>query len=71
MQARRQWQNEAEAREEADRQTASLAGIAITLLLLIVGLFLIRALHAEAQLEDCLMSGRTNCDVLVVPAPGP
>jgi hypothetical protein len=49
----------------ADRQTASLAGIAVTLLLLIVGLFLVRELHAKAAIEDCLMAGRSNCDWLV------
>ena len=49
----------------ADRQTASLAGIAVTLLLLIVGLFLVRELHAKAAIEDCLMAGRSNCDGLV------
>jgi len=70
MYQRSPWQDEAdeEAQVQADRQTASLAGVAVTLLLLVLGLFLIRALHAESQLEDCLMAGRINCDVLVVPA---
>lgn len=56
---------EAAADDEADanRQTASLAGVAVTLLLLVVGLFLIRELHAASAVEDCLMSGRSNCDV--------
>jgi hypothetical protein len=65
MATRRRWLDEAEAEEEANRQTASLAGIAITLLLLVIGLFLIRELHAKAQIEDCLMAGRSNCDILV------
>ena len=39
--------------------------MAITLLLLVVGLFLVRELHAKALIEDCLMSGRINCDSLV------
>jgi hypothetical protein len=51
--------------EAADRQTASLAGIAITLLLLVIGLFLIRELHSKAAVEDCLMAGRRDCDWLV------
>jgi hypothetical protein len=51
--------------EAADRQTASLAGVAITLVLLVIGLFLVHALHTEAMVEDCLMAGRTNCDILV------
>ena len=71
MPTQRRWPNDAEAEEEANRQTASLAGVAITLLLLVIGLFLIRELHAKAQLEDCLMAGRRNCDILVNAAPWP
>ncbi len=48
-------------RREANRQTASLGGLAIALLLVVVGLYLVRHLHAEAVLEDCLMSGQSNC----------
>ena len=51
--------------EAANRQTASLGGVAITLLLLVVGVFLVHELHAKATVEDCLMTGRTNCDLLV------
>jgi hypothetical protein len=51
--------------DEADRQTASLAGLAVTLLLVVVGLFLIHQLHAKCMIEDCLLSGRSNCDKLV------
>jgi hypothetical protein len=64
MQQQRSWVGD-EHDETADRQTASLAGVAITLLLLVVGLFLVRELHAKAAIEDCLMSGRINCDMLV------
>jgi len=56
-----------ERQQEADRQTASLGAVAITLLLIVVGLFLVRELHAKAALEDCLLAGRTNCVVLAVP----
>jgi hypothetical protein len=51
--------------DAANRQTASLGGVAITLLLLVLGLFLVRELHAKGAVEDCLMAGRTNCDRLV------
>jgi hypothetical protein len=54
-----------EAQEQADRQTASLAGVVITLLLLVLGLLLVRELHAKSALEDCLMAGRLHCDLLV------
>jgi hypothetical protein len=63
MQQQQAWLSEDEA--EAERQTASLAGVAVTLLLLVVGLFLVRELHASSTIEDCLMAGRTNCDWLV------
>jgi hypothetical protein len=64
MQQQRPWLIDED--EEADnRQTASLAGVAITLLLLVVGLFLVHELHAKAVIEDCLMAGRVQCDWLV------
>ena len=52
----------------ADRQTASLAGLAVALLVVVIGLFLVRELHATAVAEDCLLTGRSNC--LLVPAKG-
>ncbi len=65
MYQRRPWLNEDEAQEEANRQTASLAGVAITLLLLVLGVFLVHQLHAKAEVEDCLLAGRSNCDTLL------
>jgi hypothetical protein len=53
--------NESDRQNVANRQTQGLLGIAITLLLLIVGLFLVQQLRSSARLEDCVMSGRTNC----------
>jgi uncharacterized membrane protein len=64
MQQERPWIID-EEEKAADRQTASLGGVAITLLLLVLGLFLVRELHAKGMIEDCLMAGRTNCDQLV------
>ncbi len=62
----RPWQDDAEEQREANRQTASLAAVVITLVLLIFGLFLVRELAAKSRLEDCLLSGRRNCDLLLV-----
>ena len=53
---------------EADRQTKSLAGLAVAILLVVAGLFLINHLREKAQIEDCLMSGRINCDSVVAVA---
>jgi hypothetical protein len=65
MYQRRPWVSDEEAQEEANRQTASLAGVAVTLLLLVLGVFLVRELHHKAQIEDCLLAGRSNCDTLL------
>ena len=48
MQQERPWLVD-EDDEAANRQTASLGGVAITLLLLVVGLFLVRELHAKGD----------------------
>jgi hypothetical protein len=32
--------------------------------LLVVGLWLAHALTASSKMQDCLMSGRTNCNVI-------
>ena len=48
--------------EEEDRFTASLAGLAMTLLLSIVGLVVIDRLAILSKLEDCLLQGRKNCE---------
>ncbi|GAC1348046.1 MAG: hypothetical protein NVSMB18_35000 [Acetobacteraceae bacterium] len=53
------------ARKEADRVTASLAGLAVALMLVVAGLFLIQQLRHKATIEDCLMAGRMNCDQLL------
>ena len=54
-----------EDHEDEDRQTASLAGMAVTLLIVVVCLFLLRELHNKAAIEDCLLAGRNNCDTVV------
>lgn len=51
-----------EIREEADRQTASLAAIAVILALLTGGLFLVHTLRVSSAVEDCLMANRRDCD---------
>ena len=50
---------------QANRVTGSLAGLAFALLLVIVGLVLVQHLASKARLEDCLLSGRMNCDALL------
>ena len=68
MQQERPWLVEQD-NEAANRQTASLGGIAISLLLIVIGLYLVHELRAKAQIEDCLLEGRTNCSALVQTQP--
>ena len=51
--------------DESDRQTRSLAALAIVLALAVAALFLVQHLKREGQIEDCLMAGRSNCDALI------
>ncbi|HXC13169.1 MAG TPA: hypothetical protein VNV39_10045 [Stellaceae bacterium] len=48
-------------RETDDRRTAALMGLAVVLSLAVAAVVLVRDLGKESKLEDCLMSGRTNC----------
>jgi hypothetical protein len=48
---------------EGNRMPA-MAGLAIAVVLLVVGLWLARELTAASKMQDCLMSGRTNCNVI-------
>jgi len=44
-----------------DPRRGALIGLLITALLVIGGVFLVHVLHKSAQLQDCVMSGRSNC----------
>lgn len=60
------WTSRRESRhDEEDRVTASLAGLAMALALIVLCLFLTDRLRFKAQLEDCLFAGRTNCASLI------
>jgi hypothetical protein len=54
-------------RETDERRTSALLGLIIVLVLAIAGVLLVRDLGQKAKLEDCLMSGRTNCAPIDVP----
>ena len=66
MYSHNRWRADDSDDRNAHRQTASLAGVAITLLLLVGGLFLVQQLRSASVIGDCLMSGRWNCDVLTI-----
>lgn len=49
-------------REEDDRRfTTSLAGLAVALFLIWIGLYVTEQLAAQSKLEDCVLQGRANC----------
>jgi len=58
-------------RDDANRRTMALMGVAVILLLAIAGLVLVRELRKSSNLEDCLMSGRRNCAPIEAPARRP
>jgi hypothetical protein len=51
---------------EADRQTASLGGLALALFLVVLGLFLLHELRLKSRVEDCLLLGRRDCDTVLL-----
>lgn len=54
-----------EADRDANRQTVSLAGLAAALAVLVLCLFLVKQLTRAAAVDDCLLSGHNNCDLLL------
>jgi hypothetical protein len=54
-------------RETDERRTSALLGLIVILSLAIAGVVLVRQLGKESRLEDCLMSGRTNCFPIELP----
>jgi uncharacterized membrane protein len=45
-----------------DPRRGAIIGLLVTLLLLILGLYLVKRLGDMGRVQDCAMSGRTNCD---------
>jgi hypothetical protein len=55
-------------RGDGPNRIAALLGLVLIVLLVVAAVYLMQALHRESQLEDCLMSGRTNCAPIAVPS---
>lgn len=52
-------------RDDRDRngnRRGPLIALVVIVLLFVVGWVLARELYANGKLEDCLLSGRTNCE---------
>ena len=45
----------------------ALIGLAVVVFLFVIGWLLARELYSSGKLEDCLLSGRTNCEPIETP----
>jgi len=52
---------ERERAEDDRRFTNSLAGLAVALFLIVIGLYVTEELAAQSKLEDCVLQGRADC----------
>lgn len=50
--------------DQGGNRRGAIAGLAIAVLLLAAALWLAHELTATSKMQDCLMSGRTNCNVI-------
>jgi hypothetical protein len=47
--------------KETGNQRRSMIALGVVVLIFLVGWLLARELYAGGKMEDCVMSGRTNC----------
>lgn len=50
--------------QSRDSRRGAIAGLIIAAVILGIGLWLARDLTAASKMQDCLMSGRSNCNVI-------
>ncbi len=50
--------------QSGDNRRGAIVGLIIAAVILGVGLWLARDLTAASKMQDCLMSGRSNCNVI-------
>ena len=58
----------AEKRKQNDSRRGPLIGLGVVVFLFVIGWLLAHELYANGKLEDCLMSGRTNCVPIEAPS---
>ncbi|MGA8612454.1 MAG: hypothetical protein WB760_12165 [Xanthobacteraceae bacterium] len=54
----------ADRNRQPNSQRGPMIALGVIVFLFVVGWLLVRELYANGKLEDCLMSGRTNCQPL-------
>jgi hypothetical protein len=50
--------------QPGDNRRGAIAGLVIAIVILGIGWWLARDLTSASKMQDCLMSGRTNCNVI-------
>jgi hypothetical protein len=48
-------------RKESDSRRGAVLGLLVAMLLVVLGLVLVKVLGDAGRLQDCALSGRTNC----------
>jgi hypothetical protein len=51
-------------------RSRALIGLIVVAVLVVAAVYLVHALREESAREDCLMSGRSNCAPIDIPANG-
>ena len=65
--ARRAARPKPDPEAERARNRSNVAALVFAVILIAIGWLLIQKLSANGRMEDCLMSGRTNCAPIKVP----
>lgn len=52
---------------EPDRRRAALMGLVVIVVIAVLAVVLVRELGRQSRLQDCVMSGRTNCAPIQLP----
>lgn len=53
-----------EPEQKESNRSPAIAGLGIAVVLLAAGLWLVHELTAASKMQDCLMSGRRNCNAI-------
>jgi hypothetical protein len=54
--------------DDSQSRSRALIGLVVVAVLVVAAIYLVNALRNESKLEDCLMSGRSNCAPIQIPA---
>jgi hypothetical protein len=53
--------------KKSGTQRGSLIALGVVVFIFVIGWILARELYSDSKMEDCLMSGRTNCAPIISP----